>query len=126
MATKHTPGPLDLQILSVARSEDDSAVVLLDRDGRHAASAYGDRREEIARLIVASSEVVAALREFVDFAGCRQSNAAERKMLAEKFAQLGEKHRPLLARLGASPYVEDEGDNGVSERAAIAAAEVQS
>lgn len=54
----------------------------------------------------AAAEMVKALNEFVSYGHCRQGNAAERKMLAERFAELATKYRPLLARLGASPFVE--------------------
>ena len=57
----------------------------------------------------AAPELLEALKEMVDYSQSRQANTSERKMLAEIMARLGEKHRPLLARLGASPFVE-EGD----------------
>lgn len=50
-----------------------------------------------------NTELLVALREFVSYGMCRQANAAERKMLSERFAELAKKHDPLLARLGVSP-----------------------
>lgn len=50
-----------------------------------------------------NTELLIAVREFVSYGQCRQANAAERKMLAERFAELASKYEPLLARLGASP-----------------------
>lgn len=50
-----------------------------------------------------NTELLVAVREFVDYGMCRQANASERKMLAERFAELAAKYEPLLARLGVSP-----------------------
>lgn len=48
-------------------------------------------------------KLLAAVREFVSYSMCRQANTAERKMLAEQFALLGEKYGPILEHLGLSP-----------------------
>ena len=61
-------------------------------------------RDDVQRAAEASaSELLAALREFVTYGMCRQANTAERKMLAEHYARLADKHNPLLERLGVSP-----------------------
>lgn len=54
-------------------------------------------------LFIASPDIVSALFDFVSYSRCAQANASERKMLAERFAELGEKHEPLLRQLGFSP-----------------------
>ena len=98
--TAHTPWPWHSVGLTIR-----------DRDARTIAR-MEYRYPEVAndaRLIAAAPELLEALKEMVDYSQSRQANTSERKMLAEIMARLGEKHRPLLARLGASPFVE-EGD----------------
>ena len=68
---------------------------------------YVEQRNRAEKAEREKAALLEALKEMVDYSQCRQDNASERKMLAEQMARLGKKYRPLLASLGASPFVED-------------------
>lgn len=58
---------------------------------------------EYRGTIYADLALLKALREFVSYGMCRQANQRERDMLAKRFAQLAEQHKPLLTSRGIDP-----------------------
>jgi hypothetical protein len=77
------------------------------RENRAAVLEHRETISEVkanAHLIAAAPELLAAVREFVSYGRCRQANTAERKMLAEHFAQLAKQYSPLLERFGVAPH----------------------
>lgn len=70
--------------------------ISLVRCAPHAAGRPSRKRDITASLIH-------ALRDFVSYGQCRQKNQSERNMLADQFAALAERYKPLLERLGVAP-----------------------
>lgn len=106
-----TPGPWEIlvadPVVVISGNDsvpaDDAFVAMTMPDSTTGRSIATERDYANARLIAALPELLAAVREFVSYGKCRQSNRVERDMLARRFAQLAEQYDPLLTRLGVSP-----------------------